>query len=384
MATPTITIVGAGLAGLTLARILQLHGIPATIYELDASPTARNQGGTLDMHEESGQRALREAGLYEDFIRLMRPEGEATRILDKTGRVLFEELADLSQQNRPEIDRTALRNLLIASIDPARIVWGRKVSAAVIGENGRPRLLFEDGSSTTTEVLAGADGAWSRIRPLLSSVAPQYSGISFLELHLLEVDKVYPASAALVGRGTLFALSDNKGLIAQRNGDGNIRVYAALRVEEDWLTKVGIDWSDTPSAKKVLLEQFSDWSQELRDLILNSSGNIIPRPIHALPPGHRWSRVARVTLVGDAAHVMSPFAGEGANLAMLDATELALALIEHGEDWESALAQYETAMFGRSEIAAAESASGIELCFNPDAPRELVAFFSAMQATQAQ
>ncbi|HEX2910956.1 MAG TPA: NAD(P)/FAD-dependent oxidoreductase [Chloroflexia bacterium] len=380
MTTSTITIVGAGLGGLTLARILQIHGIQSTIYELDASPTIRNQGGTLDMHEESGQRALREAGLYEDFRQLMRPDSEATLIVDKTGRVLFQEVEELGKQNRPEIDRAALRNLLIASIDPARIVWGRKVSGAVIGENGRPRLLFEDGSSITTDLLVGADGAWSRIRPLMSTATPQYSGISFLELHLLDVDKFHPAAAALVGQGSMFALSDNKGLIAQRNGDGNIRVYAAFRVAADWLTGVGVDWTDTPSAKKVLLEQFSDWSEELRDLILNASGNIIPRPIYALPTDHRWSRVAGVTLVGDAAHVMSPFAGEGANLAMLDATELALALIEHGEDWETALAQYETVMFGRSEIAATDSASGLELFFNPDAPGELVVFFTAMQA----
>lgn len=75
---------------------------------------------------------------------------------------------------------------------------------------------------------------------------------------------------------------------------------------------------------------------------------------------------------------MSPFAGEGANLAMLDATELALALVEHGAGVEAALAQHEAAMFPRSAAAAQQSAAGLELCIAPDAPRGLVAFFQSM------
>ena len=89
--TPRIAIVGGGLGGLTLARILQVHGISATVYELDATADVRQQGGSLDIHEASGQRALREAGLYEAFRRRTHPEGEATRILDRDGTVFVDE-----------------------------------------------------------------------------------------------------------------------------------------------------------------------------------------------------------------------------------------------------------------------------------------------------
>src|SRR6476646_2299849 len=124
----SIAIVGGGLGGPVLARILQLHGIASTVYELDASIDARSQGGMLDLHEESGQRALREAGLYDDFQKLVLPQGEAMRVLDRTGTVFIDQAAAEREGMRPEIDRRALRDLLVRSLDPGTIVWDHKVA----------------------------------------------------------------------------------------------------------------------------------------------------------------------------------------------------------------------------------------------------------------
>ncbi|MFJ7213960.1 FAD-dependent oxidoreductase [Amycolatopsis sp. NPDC098790] len=353
-----IAIVGGGLGGLTLARVLHTRGIAATVCELDASPTARDQGGTLDLHEESGQRALAEAGLTGQFRAIAREEGEALRILDRHGVVRFEETADAAGGTRPEVDRGALKRILVESLPDGVVRWGTKVTTVDAG-----RLTLATGEVVEADLVVGADGAWSKVRPLLSDAVPVYSGLSFVEAHLSDVDTRHPASAALVGPGSMFALAGGLGLIAQRNGGGRIRVYAAVR-------------NDDPAAvteldRERLLDVFAGFAPELRALLEDSDDPLIPRPIHALPVGHRWARVPGVTLLGDAAHVMSPFAGEGANLAMLDATELALALAAH-DDVESALSAYEAALFPRAEEAARDSADNLEACFRPDAPAAMV------------
>jgi 2-polyprenyl-6-methoxyphenol hydroxylase-like FAD-dependent oxidoreductase len=370
---PSIAIVGGGLGGPVLARVLQLHGVACTVYELDASSDARDQGGMLDLHEESGQRALRETGLHERFRKLVHPEGEAMRVLDKTGAIHVDQPAE-DGGGRPEVDRKALRDLLVSSLDPGRIVWGHKVARIVPLGSGRHELTFAHGGTTSVDLLVGADGAWSKVRPLLSASKPEYCGISFLELHLSDVVRGHPALAALVGTGMMFALSRDQGILSHRHGDG-VNLYVGLRVHEDWIVRCGIDWSSAPAARTALLDLFHDWSPELKALLQSCDDTIVVRQVHALPIGHRWPRVPGVTLLGDAAHLMSPFAGEGANLAMLDATELGLAIVEHGADLEAALARYEAALFPRSEAAATESALGLEMCFAADAPRALVAFF---------
>ena len=364
-----ITIVGAGLGGLTLASVLHRHGIDATIYELETSVTARRQGGVLDMHEESGQLALRKAGVFEQFRNRVIKEGDEMRLLDKTAVVHWQ---DSGNDTRPEIDRGALREILLQSLPANTIHWGCKVTNVVKLEGGRHQITLASGETVTTALLIGADGAWSKVRPLLSSVQPIYLGISFVETHLLDAQVHHPKSAALVGHGSLFALSDEKGLLAHRNGDGGITVYIALKTPEQWVASGGIDFHDTEAAKLQLLDSFADWDDQLRALITESDTQLLPRAIYTLPVGHRWERVPGVTLLGDAAHLMSPFAGEGANLALLDGAQLAEALLAHSDDLETALASYEAAAFPRSAAAAAESNSNLSICFRADAPQGMI------------
>jgi 2-polyprenyl-6-methoxyphenol hydroxylase-like FAD-dependent oxidoreductase len=373
--SPSIAVVGGGLSGLVLARILQQHDIACTVYELDATADARRQGGLLDLHVESGQLALRETGLYEQFRRLTRPQAEAMRVMDKAGTVFIDQASE-GNSGRPEVDRTELRALLLDSLHPGRVVWGHKLSRARRLSDGRYELIFAHGSRRTTDLLIGADGAWSRVRPLLSSASPEYAGISYFELHVTDAPTTVPASAALVGPGSLFALSDNKNLGG--HGGRDLHLGAMLRAAEDWLDTRGVDWSDPAATRTALLAEFADWAPALTDLIRRCDDEIVARRIYTLPTGHSWPRTPGVTLVGDAAHLMSPFAGEGANAAMLDGCELALALIEHGDDVEAALREYETVMFPRSADAARQSARGLDLCFADDAPRGMVEFFDRM------
>ncbi len=362
--------VGAGLGGLTLARVLHRNGIDAAVYDLDASPTARDQGGMLDMHEDSGQAALRTAGLFDQFRRIVHPGGEAMRILDRDATLRWEDSGD--DANRPEVNRSALRDILLAALPDDTIRWAAKVTGVRPLGDGRHQVTLADGDTLTTDLLIGADGAWSKVRPLVSDATPIYSGLSFVEAHLIDADTRHPDSAALVGPGLMFALAEEKGFITHRDGDGRLHIYIALKTPAQWPASGDIDFADADAAKTSLLDHFADWDKQLQALIANADGPLIPRPIHALPVGHRWPRTPGVTLLGDAAHLMSPFAGEGANLAMLDGAELAAALAAHPNDIETALARYERALFPRSEAAAAESASNLATCFRPDAPQGLL------------
>lgn len=369
-----IAVVGAGLGGLALARVLHVHGIEAALFDLDPSPDARVQGGMLDIHDDSGQEALRAAGLHEQFLTLVHQGGEAMRILDENA-VVHREEADGGGRGRPEVDRGALRDLLLASLPPGTVRWGTKVSGARPLGDGRHEVTLADGAVFTTDLLVGADGAWSRIRPLLSAAQPAYTGVSFVEADLIEADVRHPVSAEVVGGGTLFALGPGRGFLAHRESDGSLHVYTALQAPEDWLD--GIDFADTAAAKAAVLEHFADWDKSLRALVADADGALVPRRIHALPIGHRWDRVPGVTLLGDAAHLMSPFAGEGANLALLDGAELGLAIAAHPGDTEAALTAYEEKLFPRSEHAAAMSAENGALLFRADAPHGLVGMFAA-------
>lgn len=369
-----VAIIGAGLGGLTLARVLHVHGIEAAVLDLDASPGARTQGGMLDIHLDSGQEALRAAGLHEKFRTLVLPGGQATRVLDKDAVIRFEG-ADDGTGERPEVDRGALRDLLLNALPEGTVRWGAKVTGARPLGDGRHEVRLEDGSALTTDLLVGADGAWSRIRPLLSDARPAYTGVSFVETDLLEADARHPVSAGVVGGGFLLALGAGKGFLAHREPDGSLHVYTALRVGEDWADRV--DFGDAEAAKEHVLEHFADWDKSLRALVADADGPLVPRLIHALPVGHRWDRIPGVTLLGDAAHLMSPFAGEGANLAMLDGAELGQALAAHPGEREAALAAYEEKLFPRSEAAAAASAHSSVALFAEDAPQAVVDLFTA-------
>jgi 2-polyprenyl-6-methoxyphenol hydroxylase-like FAD-dependent oxidoreductase len=282
---------------------------------------------------------------------------------------------DDGEGGRPEVERGRLRDLLLGSLAEGTVRWGAKATGARRLASGVHEVTLADGSSFTAGLLVGADGAWSRVRPLVSDAVPAYTGVSFVELGLRDADARHPASAAVVGGGMLFALGGGKGLLAHREPGGTLHVYAALVVPEDWSS--GVDFADPAAAKAALLGHFTGWDTSLRALVADADGALVPRPVHALPVGHRWPRAAGVTLLGDAAHLTSPFAGEGANLAMLDGARLAEALLEHPDDTEAALAGYEAELFVRGEAAARESAENLELCFRADAPRGVLERFGA-------
>jgi 2-polyprenyl-6-methoxyphenol hydroxylase-like FAD-dependent oxidoreductase len=375
--TKPVTIIGAGLGGLVLARILHVHGVPATIYEAELSAGARAQGGQLDIHEQDGQAALAAAGLMDAFRAIIHEGGEATRVLDRHGALVFEQPDD-GAGGRPEVLRGDLRRIFLESLPPETVQWGKKLTEVATLGGGRHALAFADGSTVRTELLVGADGAWSKVRPLLSDAEPEYVGASFVETYLHDADARHPEAAEAVGGGAMFALAPGQGIFAHREANAVLHAYVALNRPAEWFA--GIDFIDATAARGRIAAEFEGWAPALTALITDGEAAPILRTLHALPTGHRWERVPGVTLLGDAAHLAPP-AGEGANLAMFDGAELAKAIADQPDDIEAALAVYEAAMFPRSALAAADAQHILAFCLDERAPFGLIDFFTGAFGT---
>ncbi|MFB9689885.1 FAD-dependent oxidoreductase [Amycolatopsis plumensis] len=369
-----VTIVGAGLGGLTLARVLHVHGIPAEVYEAEPSPTARSQGGMLDIHDYNGQVAVEAAELMEEFRALILPGRQAMRVLDRHGTVLFEEPDD-GTGGRPEVQRADLRRMLLDALPDGTVHWGHKVTGARALGDGRHEVTFAGGGTVVTGLLVGADGAWSRIRPLLTDATPAYAGEAFVETYLYDADTRHPAAAKAVGGGSLMVPSADKGIHAHRESGDTLHTYVSLIRPLEWFD--ALDFTEPAAAAARVAAEFDGWAPELTALITDGDTAPVLRPLRTLPIGHRWARVPGVTLVGDAAHLM-PANGEGANLAMLDGAELGLALAAHPGAVETALAEYEEAMFPRSAKVGQEGKRFDELLVGvaeDDVPRVLIDAF---------
>ena len=371
--TTDVTIIGAGLGGLTLARVLHLHGIPATVHEAESSPAARSQGGMLDIHDHSGKIALATAGLTDEFRGLVLEGRQAMRLLDPDGTVLFDK-ADDGTGGRPEVQRGELRQVLLDSLPAGTVRWGHKAGGVRALGEGRHEVTFADGSTVVTSLLVGADGAWSRVRPLLSSVAPEYTGKSVVETYLFDSGTRHPAAAKAVGGGSMIVHTPGREIFAHREKGDTLHAYVGLSEPQEWFAAV--DFTDAAAATARIAEEFDGWAPELTALITDSDVAPVLRPLHALPAGHRWDRVPGVTLLGDAAHLSAPN-GEGANLAMLDGAELGELIAAHPDDVEAALTAYEEAVFPRSaEAAAFEGPDAHGDGHDDDTPHSLIAAFA--------
>jgi len=358
-----VAIIGGGPGGLTLARLLQLKGIEVKVYERDFNREARVQGATLDLHFESGLKAIKKAGLLEAFKVAYRPGADKGRVVDRQGKIVYDEHRNESKEDfndeyfRPEIDRGPLRDILLDSLQPGTVVWNSQfITMAQVGSAWK--LEFKNGGTATADIVVGADGANSKIRPFITSVNPFYAGVVIIQGNVPDSEKTIPGMHHLLQGGKIYVFGDEKFLHVSSKGDASIDFYISCKKDENWWQNSGINFSDGLQAGAWFKKEFSGWDNIWLTLIENAGLPIMPRPQYCMPLDKAWDALPNLTVLGDAAHIMPP-SGEGVNLAMLDALELSEYLTKDDfKDLRSAIASYEKQMRTR---AAEEARNSMEM-----------------------
>ncbi|WP_121812543.1 FAD-dependent oxidoreductase [Mucilaginibacter kameinonensis] len=372
-----IAIVGGGPGGLTLARILQMNGANVKVYERDENREVRVQGATLDLHEESGLKALDVAGLMDAFNANYRPGADKLRVVDKYANIIHDEHgADGGSYNRPEIDRGPLRKILLDSLQPDTVVWDSQF-VSLDEQDGRIKLEFKNGSIAYADLVIAADGANSKIRHYITPIKPFYAGVSVIEGAVYDSEKASPRVHELLNGGKIFAMGAEKTLIVSSKGDGSLVFYAGIKSTETWLQDSGIDFKDKASVFAWFKQEFAGWDNIWDELFENAEPVFIPRPQYCMPLDQTWEALSNLTMLGDAAHLMPPYAGEGVNMAMLDALELAQHLLNNEfENTRDAIAAYEKAMRARASETAAMTLEQTESLHSAGGLKNLVAMFN--------
>ena len=364
-----IAIVGGGPGGLMLGLLLQRQGFSFTIYERGYQNMHSDRGGSLDIHDDSGQLPLKEAGIFENFRKHARYEGEDTRIVNKDGEILYDEDAE-GEGNRPEIDRGKLCDIIMEQIHPENIKYGFKFEKLIQRDNGEVELVFENGTTVMTNLVIGADGAFSQIRSHLTNAKPEYTGISMIEMNSDENE--HPDLLKFNKNGKLIGLGGDQAILGQRNGDGRIMAYISFKTKYEKLDEyrnLSLD-----ALKERLLAEYSDWDSELQNYIAYSYDDIKFRRIYKLPIGLTWATQPNITIIGDAAHLMSPFAGEGVNMALYDAYLLAESF-KNFNNLTEVLKVYEQQMFETTKVHAKESQDNLEIFFSENGAKKMAQFF---------
>lgn len=376
-----IAIVGGGPGGLTLARLLQLKGANVTVYERDLNKDARVQGSPLDLHEESGLAAINAANLSEEFKKNFLPGADRLQIMNESAKVFFSDHdtkpgEDFGQMHfRPEISRGALRKILLESLKAETVIWNSHfVSMEPQGEGWL--LNFKNGVSDYADIVVAADGANSKIRPYITDIKPFYSGVTMLEGNIYEAEKKAPNINDLLRGGKIMAFGNEKNLLMGQKGNGEIGFYASFKADEKWALDNKLDYSNKSELLSWFKETYSEWSNAWHELFESAVTPFIPRPIYCMPLDQTWEPLPNLTMLGDAAHVMPPFAGEGVNMAMRDALELSEILTsEKYNSLQEAIGNYEFSMRERSSAMAKESLDNGERMHGSDSLDVMLCFF---------
>lgn len=376
-----IAIVGAGPAGLALAKLLQMKGAEVKVYERDVNRDVRVQGATLDLHEGTGLEALKRAGLLDEFYKYHRPVASKMRLVDSMLNIAFDDhdFASITAETRPEIDRAPLRDILLNSLQPNTVLWNSHFIFMEKEKSGW-HLYFKNGSDAYADLVIAADGANSKVRPYLSDIKPVYSGITLIEGNIRNAAKYSPRLFSFAKGGKVMAFDDERFVGYGTKEDGSIMFVINFKTPENWVETSGIDFHNKEEVLAWFKKNFAGWSNEWHEFLTNDAVYFIPRPQYYFPFDQHWETDETLTIIGDAAHRMPPYAGEGANVALQDAFELAEYLTGYQfTNIKTAIAHFEKDMIARGAAATKDTLENSERMFSKTGLAQMTAFFNQVK-----
>jgi 2-polyprenyl-6-methoxyphenol hydroxylase-like FAD-dependent oxidoreductase len=365
-----VAILGAGPVGLTMARLLQQQGITATVYERDATPQARVWGGTLDLHEDTGQVALQEAGLLDRYFELAKPMGRT--FIDELGQV---QMTTPPNTTNPELNRNALRTLLLDSLAAGTVQWDHQFTRLEPALDCW-QLHFADRSPVTADVVIGANGGMSRARQYVTDAEVAYTGTFIIQGEIQEPAHHCPDFYRLCQQNILMFAGDGLTFAANPDNAGALSYGVSFRRPASWLLDNGLDFSNPSTISAFLAAMFARWTP-LYQQLFQAPTTFVGLPARKLPLDRPWhaQRPLPITLIGDAAHLMPPFAGVGVNIGLQDALILTTNLTSGAfPSLEAAIHDYERQMLHYARQAQ-QVTSQNELAFHQEA-------FSFLQRNQ--